>query len=485
MYKICIADDEAYIVKSIEQRILQSGFVVEIAGCAANGAEALELYQEQKPDIFYVDVNMPGMSGLEFIEQVRLLDEESVTKFIVISGYDDFTYMKNAIQLGVVDYIMKPIQQQEFVECLRTVCGKIDGERVRQKELMKNRKKYWEDGLVELESFSGTVLLLYQDKLAVMLEELFQVNKKEWEAMFPKEVWNYYWFHESRNVCLLMGKDRFLEEPQIRELQDRCGSWIQPYIVWGEVHEKEIGEVLNKLERSLDLRFWHGFSQLIPMGEEKITGLEIDWEQLELIVENRKKEQGEKLLQNIFEKLFARKENLYSMRETHSFIIALFVGLYSKYQLQIPQELKQEFYQMVLANYKKKDEILELWIEYAAKCEDEIEKLFETDDVVEGVCRYLEQHYSEEISIADLSEEFFLAPNYIAKRFKEKKKVTILQYLENIRIGKAREYLKMTEYSVSEIAALVGYNDANYFTRAFRKVCDMSPREFRKQEHFE
>ena len=58
------------------------------------------------------------------------------------------------------------------------VCGKIDGERVRQKELMKNRKKYWEDGLVELESFSGTVLLLYQDKLAVMLEELFQVNKE-------------------------------------------------------------------------------------------------------------------------------------------------------------------------------------------------------------------------------------------------------------------------------------------------------------------
>ena len=91
----------------------------------------------------------------------------------------------------------------------------------------------------------------------------------------------------------------------------------------------------------------------------------------------------------------------------------------------------------------------------------------------------------KKISIADLSEEFFLAPNYIAKRFKEKKKVTILQYLENIRIGKAREYLKMTEYSVSEIAALVGYNDANYFTRAFRKVCDMSPREFRKQEHFE
>ena len=107
--------------------------------------------------------------------------------------------------------------------------------------------------------------------------------------MFPKEVWNYYWFHESRNVCLLMGKDRFLEEPQIRELQDRCGSWIQPYIVWGEVHEKEMGEVLNKLERSLDLRFWHGFSQLIPMGEEKITGLEIDWEQLELIWRKQEK----------------------------------------------------------------------------------------------------------------------------------------------------------------------------------------------------
>ena len=94
MIKICIADDEEYVLKSIRRRIEQSGLDVEIAGTAKNGVEAYELYEKVNPDIYYVDINMPLCSGLDFVERVRTLDKNSITKFIIVSGYDDFAYMK-------------------------------------------------------------------------------------------------------------------------------------------------------------------------------------------------------------------------------------------------------------------------------------------------------------------------------------------------------------------------------------------------------
>lgn len=105
MYSICIADDEKYVLKSIAQRISSSGMELEVVGMAGNGLEALELYDREQPDIFFVDINMPVVNGLDFIERIRKKDPDVRTRFIIISGYDDFAYMKKAIQLGVINYI--------------------------------------------------------------------------------------------------------------------------------------------------------------------------------------------------------------------------------------------------------------------------------------------------------------------------------------------------------------------------------------------
>ena len=118
MFKVCIADDEKWVLESITQRIKQCELPIEICGMAQNGLEAYEVYEKVKPDIFFVDISMPICSGLEFVERVRRLDKESSTKFIIVSGYDDFEYMKKAIKSGVVNYIMKPIAQKELYETL-------------------------------------------------------------------------------------------------------------------------------------------------------------------------------------------------------------------------------------------------------------------------------------------------------------------------------------------------------------------------------
>ena len=101
---------------------------------------------------------------------------------------------------------------------------------------------------------------------------------------------------------------------------------------------------------------------------------------------------------------------------------------------------------------------------------------------MQQVIRFLETHYTEDISLTDVANEFFVVPNYLAKKFKEKKNMTAMQYLENFRMEKAADYLRNTEQSVTEIAGKVGYNDANYFTRTFRKRYGISPREYRNRQ---
>lgn len=265
MYKICIADDEHYIIQSIRCRIEASGLDTEVCGTARNGWEAFELYRKVRPDIYYVDVDMPGCNGLQFIDRVRNTDEACRTKFIIVSGYDNFEYLQQAIRAGVVDYIMKPIRQEEFSATLQAICRKI-----------------------------------------------------------------------------------------------------QP---WQKEDEK-----------------YGNHNRTVP-----------------------------------------DKANEHSLR---------------------PEEATVQ-----------------------------------TDVVVEAIRGYLEENYAGTISLSELSKRFFLAANYMNKRFKSRVGIPIMQYLENYRVAKAKEYLGNTEHSISDIAGMVGYSDANYFTRIFRKNCGISPGAFKKMRH--
>ena len=183
MIKICIADDEEYVLKSIRRRIEQSGLDVVISGTAMNGVEAYELYEKVNPDIYYVDINMPLCSGLDFVERVRTLDKDSLTKFIIVSGYDDFAYMKKAIRTGVVNYIMKPISQQEFMDTLVEACEGIKEIRERQIEeygrqwdYFQDYKNAHEDFPAQLFYFTGRICLRTSKRLG-----------RGWERCLPRD----------------------------------------------------------------------------------------------------------------------------------------------------------------------------------------------------------------------------------------------------------------------------------------------------------
>ena len=144
MYSMIVADDELWIRERIITSIDWKKIGITAIGEAADGEEALALCRELKPDIILTDIRMPGINGLDFIK--TLYEEKIVTKVVIISGYSDFSYAQKAIKLGVVDYILKPVENAELVTIVKKCMRQIEAETFRNSllEQADSRKKMTE-----------------------------------------------------------------------------------------------------------------------------------------------------------------------------------------------------------------------------------------------------------------------------------------------------------------------------------------------------
>lgn len=124
MFDIIICDDEPTIRNGLKKLIERSGLPLTVSGLASNGLEAMDMIQTREPAVVLMDINMPGMSGLEVIEQTRFLEIPVI--FIIISGYDEFQYAQKACHLEVADYLLKPINKEEFILLLEKIIKKLE-----------------------------------------------------------------------------------------------------------------------------------------------------------------------------------------------------------------------------------------------------------------------------------------------------------------------------------------------------------------------
>ncbi|MGO4182357.1 response regulator [Paenibacillus sp. TAF43_2] len=130
MWKLLIADDEPKIRRGLAKVLPWKELGIELVGEAENGLQALELAEERKPDILFVDICMPFVDGLEFIERLRQTLERSIV--IVISGHDEFRYAQQAVKLHVFEYMLKPVMKSKLETVVRKAVSELEQKRSRQ-----------------------------------------------------------------------------------------------------------------------------------------------------------------------------------------------------------------------------------------------------------------------------------------------------------------------------------------------------------------
>ena len=131
MYKVMLADDENLILQGLENIIEWEELGLEIVNKASNGQEAIDKFKENPVDIVVTDINMPQVTGLELLKELKKINSD--VKFIILSGYDDFSYAKKAIELGVENYMLKPIDEEELEKTLKNTINKIKQEKEENK----------------------------------------------------------------------------------------------------------------------------------------------------------------------------------------------------------------------------------------------------------------------------------------------------------------------------------------------------------------
>lgn len=131
MWKIVIADDEPKIRQGLRELVESFELPLKVCGEAKNGLEALRVTQEERPDMALVDICMPKLNGLQLLERIREVHPECRT--IIVSGYNEFTYAKEALTLGVRSYILKPVGEEELYEAIRSLIEELSRERAKQR----------------------------------------------------------------------------------------------------------------------------------------------------------------------------------------------------------------------------------------------------------------------------------------------------------------------------------------------------------------
>lgn len=434
-YKILIVEDEVLVRGGLKAMIDWEKLGLELAGDAANGAEALEIYRECRPDIILTDIRMPVMDGLELTASIRHEDQQ--TKIIFLTCYEDFTYLQEAMRLGVSDYILKlKMKPDEIEQVLKKVCRQLDQER-----------KDPEYSTAKNEAMKEDIFKQY-----IFYRRASEENFKSWEKKLDFQV-------KERN--LVMCRMLFLNYEQVKEqMKDPQGALIK-FLV---------NNMIEELAGSLK------GAEIVWEAQEKLLLL-VNVEQTE---EEMRKLQGvlRKITRTFEESMKAKaKWGVSSAADSWEMLPVLYQECRQK--MEAPKEATERI-KAETDGYEpteKKEE--------AARYITEEETRRGTKQIsveIYKAMEYIDAHLTEKLTLNQVAEYIALSPNYFSSLWKKELKIGFVDYIAEKRIEKAVELFRTTDLRTHEVAEKTGFVDDSYFSKTFKKVTGQRPSSFRKRE---
>lgn len=530
MYRILIADDEGIMLYSL-QTMIQKNFGEECeVYTAKTGRAVVDMAESIRPDIIFMDIQMPGMNGIEAMQNIRQHNKRVL--LIVITAYSKFDYAKEAIEIGVFDFLTKPVNKDTFLNVMKRAMAQVDTERNSQMTNLRIREKLdtvipiIESGFINYLMLQGgrteSAYHNYKELLDIEVENAYVILIQFGESIENGVLTN--------PVGMSMRSQKFY--PELRNIVKEYFNCIIGAVMANKVivmvptqaveneYEERIRTIgqarklLYSLEEQIDAKFRIGIGRTCRIEElnqsyqeayralQEGDGRVVHVGDMPL----RGEYEGEYPVdceQRIFQLVI--KGDIDGVMEQASVFFDWMVDNYSEYMDTIRLKvlelimraerdafwngginygfLSRKDYLSEVQNCSTFDELRSWWLNKMTDITRHManRKKAQSQNMVTKAISYMEEHYKKDISLDEVAREVNINPYYFSKRFKEETGVNFIDYLTSIRIKKAKELLEDPALSIKEICTLSGYSDPNYFSRIFKKVENVTPSDYRER----
>ncbi|MDQ0232535.1 response regulator transcription factor [Metabacillus malikii] len=510
MYDVLLVDDERIILDGISKIINWQSLGLRLIGTARNGIEAYQLIKKNQPDIIICDIKMPGLTGLELVEKVA--KEKINVKFIILSGFGEFNYAKQAMEYGVKQYLLKPCNEKHIVDALTSVKKELLIEEKRERFLddMKSQLSQIQPYVKKqlLREFISTKLdnkrsVTFYERLIqvnfkgqtirVMLikpegesfdEQMFVINNLGVDIFAPSvlstTIGDYAIFIiAERSIEILKGKIEQLKH----HFNAIYGLTLTIAISEHDHISKARALYLEALE-CLNHRFFLGDGSLITKKEiqqtKKKNQYEYDGKKLCLLIKSGNWEKVEKEIAAFFNEM---TNMMLSTSLTRSYVMHLFMEI-----IQYSDSYCVKTYMEKMSSLMEMDTIQQMksfFIQNAKQITDyHLERhMSNHSGIINNMISLVEQNLSNtELSLKWIANKVYMNPDYLGKLFKQETGEKFSSYVTRIRIERAIEQIqKMDDVKVFTLAEEIGYGDnPQYFSQVFKKYTGYTPSEYRK-----
>lgn len=535
--RLLIAEDELWLRKRLVSTIDWSSYGISEVYEAEDGGEALEIALKEKPDIVITDIRMPELSGIDLMKK---LNENSIfSKMIVVSGYDDFEYAQGALRMGAINYLLKPVDEEELLDSVKRCVEELKKEKNKETVFDKQSaasemlmEHIYEDLIFETSEKRTEELLQklsrkeigfpFQSAAVVNMqvrEHTFFVNDKVKSDMWSVYQWlrrnlqedcyecQYLYMRGSQIVLLLFGDD-----PEAK-FMERVENWVQLilealqkelnislFMAAGDVTDdfsgihrsyemaqKKIKEKRAEEKRILALRNQETEQELNTRFDD-VYG-EYDFKLLIKEIRNGDSEKAQTELQAILQSSSRRLQSAHMMKLQlfyMNFINRIAGACLPECEAYADELAMQCMTVMRELIYIGSDTIVtEMW-DCLRKFVEKLVEVYQENNgkrkhwMIDQVLQYVEENYNTALSTRDIAGRFFMNTSYFSKLFHEQMGCTFSNYLINVRVEKAKMMLTQTNMKLYDIAEAVGYTNVQYFSTIFKEKEGLTPSAFRQ-----
>ena len=432
MYKVLLVDDEYMITEGLKKLIPFDHWNMAVVATAEDADQALDYVREHPVDVVITDVNMPGKTGLQMIAEMKDLMPD--VAFIIMSGYQDFEYVKTALNLRVADYLLKPVNKVEMGNILEKIqhqiqqpsqelANRLIHDDISEEEFCRyiaGRNSLWIGVAKEKKGFISSSYQVLGQNL-----QLF-ISDQEEEAMIEKAF-----------------------EPPYKEHFRQFKDLVERSLFYGATPLNQDEEVFHYYEPAYRVIMQGNIQQILE---------ELDW----------------------LEKMILEKTPKVSL--TKQLFIQFLMDVFHLFEYLQGDDL---------ADVVKKVHDAATFSEMIGFIQEELSRFlshYRMNENVASVLQVISRDYQKELSLKDISQGLFINPVYLGQLIKRETNATFAELLNKQRIKAAQQLLLSTNDSIEDICYKVGYSNVGYFYKVFRKLCGKSPKTYRLQvmtEHTE